>query len=153
MTKDEFVRRVRGMERRLFRISRTMLSGAADCEDAVQEALLRAWTHRDSLRQSQYFETWLVRILINECKNVYRNRPQDGAELPENLAAPAWESSRLFEALMALQKKHRIILELHCIEGYKTREIAQMLNLPEGTVKWRLAQDRRELKRQLGEEA
>ena len=153
MTKTEFAQRVRDMERRLYRISRTMLASNADCEDAVQEALLKAWSRLDTLRQSQYFETWLVRILINECKNLYRKRPAAELELPDNLAAETCETAALFEALMALQQKYRIILELHYIEGYKTREIADFMNLSEGTVKWRLCQGRTELKRQLGEEA
>lgn len=153
MTKTEFARRVREMERRLYRISRTLLKSPADCEDAVQEALLRAWSRLDTLKQSQYFETWLVRILINECRNLHRKRPAIEVELPQNLPGAGCETSALFDALMALGQKYRIILELHYIEGYKTREIAALLHLPESTVKWRLVQGRKELKRQLGEEA
>lgn len=152
MTKAEFVLRVRGMERRLYRVSRTLLASDADCEDAVQEALLRAWTKLESLKQPRFFETWLIRILINECRNLYRRCPPVQQELPENLCAPACEGSELFEALQHLPEKQRITLELHYIEGYKTREIAKMMGVPESTVKWRLAQGRKELKRQIGEE-
>ena len=152
MDKAEFVRRVRGCERRLYRVARTLLSSDADCEDAVQEALLRAWARRNSLREEAYFETWLIRILINECKNIWRRKPRLEAELPENLSIVANEEHGLFEALMILPEKERITLELHYIEGYRTREVAQMLNLPEGTVKWRLAKARRILKDELGEE-
>lgn len=153
MTRTEFAERVRCMERRLYRISRTMLRSEADCEDAVQETLLKAWARLETLRQDCFFETWMVRILINECKNQYRKRPVQDAQLPENLSMETCETSCLFEALMALADKHRIVLELHYIEGYKTREIAKIMGLPEGTIKWRLVCGRRELKRQLGEEA
>lgn len=153
MDKAEFTQRVRMCERRLYRVSRTMLSSNQDCEDAVQEALLRAWSRLDSLRYDVYFETWLIRILINECRNLHRKRPVSETELPENLSVPECETSMLFDALMHLKEKHRITLELHYIEGYKTREVAQLLSIPESTVKWRLAQGRKELKRQLGEEA
>ena len=152
MNKVDFVRRVRGCERRLYRVARTLLSRDTDCEDAVQEALLRAWARRSSLREEAYFETWLIRILINECKNIYRRNPQAEAELPQNLSEAAYETSPLFDALQALPQKLRITLELHYIEGYKTREIAKLLNLPESTVKWRLAKARRILKDELGEE-
>ena len=152
MNKADFVRRVRGCERRLYRVARTLLSRDTDCEDAVQEALLRAWARRSSLREEAYFETWLIRILINECKNIYRRNPQAEAELPQNLSEAAYETSPLFDALQALPQKLRITLELHYIEGYKTREIAKLLNLPESTVKWRLAKARRILKDELGEE-
>jgi len=152
MNKAEFVRRVRDCERRLYRVARTLLSTDADCEDAVQEALLRAWARRDTLREAAYFETWLIRILINESRNIHRRRPVE-AELPDNLPARAEDMSPLYDALQALPRKIRITLELHYIEGYRTREIAQILGVPEGTVKWRLASGRRSLKKELGEEA
>lgn len=152
MTKAEFVQHVRDMERRLYRVSRTMLSGNADCEDAVQETLLRAWTRLDTLREERYFETWLIRILINECKTIWRKKPRLETELTDNLNVAASDEYELFEALMNLPPKHRITLELHYIEGYKTREVALLLGIPESTVKWRLAQGRKILKRELGEE-
>lgn len=153
MNKAEFTRRVHMCERRLYRVARTLLRSNADCEDAVQEALLRAWSKLHTLRQDRYFETWLIRILINECRNLYRKQPQAEMELPEKLSVAECETSPLFDALMLLREKHRIALELHYIEGYKTREMAQLLGLPESTVKWRLVQGRKELKRLLGEEA
>ena len=153
MTKAEFVQQVRNVERRLYRVSRTMLSRNADCEDAVQETLLKAWTRLDTLREEKYFETWLVRILINECKTIWRRNPWLETELPENMTVASMAEHRLFAPLMILPKKQRVTLELHYIEGYKTREIAGMLGIPESTVKWRLAQGRKTLKRELGEEA
>lgn len=153
MTKAEFVLRVRQMERRLYRISRSMLLCNADCEDAVQEALLKGWLRLESLKQPQYFETWLIRILINECRNLYRRRRIAEVEFRENLDVADPETPQLYDALMSLPQKYRILLELHYIEGYKTREIAKMMGMPESTVKWRLVYGRRELKRQLGEEA
>lgn len=151
MLRDDFTARVRACERRLYRIARTMLPSDADCEDAVQETLLRAWDKLGALRQEQYFETWLIRILINECRQLYRRGLNQTAELPENLTAPAQDSS-LLDALMSLPEKHRIPLELHYIEGYSVREIARMLRLPEGTVKWRLSRGRTLLQNELGEE-
>ena len=153
MNKAEFVQRVRGCERRLYRVARTMLRTDADCEDAVQEALLRAWAKLHTLREEAYFETWLIRILINECRNICRKRPVVEAELPENLPQAVSDDSALLEALMALPEKHRIALELHYIEGYKTREISAMLRIPESTVKWRLMKGRSKLRTELGEGA
>ena len=153
MNKAEFVRRVCGCERRLYRVARTMLARDADCEDAVQEALLKAWAKLYMLREELYFETWLIRILINECRNICRKRPVTEMELPENLPQAVSDDSALFEALMALPEKHRIALELYYIEGYKTREISAMLHIPESTVKWRLMKGRSKLRTELGEEA
>lgn len=142
---------MRGCERRLYRVARTLLNCDADCEDAVQEALLRAWARLDGLREERFFETWLIRILINECRRLMRRRP-NALELSEEIRAEE-PSGELMEALRALPPKHRIAMELHYVEGYSVRETAELLRLPEGTVKWRLNQGRALLKRQLGEEA
>lgn len=153
MTKADYIARVRACERRLYRVARTMLPSEADCEDAVQEALLKAWAKLPSLREADYFETWLMRILINQCRTFYRRRPANQAELTEDIPCPETFDSPLPEALRALPRRHGIVLELHYIEGYGVRECARMLGIPEGTVKWRLSQGRKLLKRMIGEEA
>ena len=153
MDKVDFIRRVRGCERRLYRVARTLLPSEADCEDAVQEALLRAWARLDTLRNEAYFETWLMRILINQCRAFYRRRSRGEVELTEDIPGPEAGDSSLLEALMKLPEKPRVALELHYIEGYDVKACARMLGVPEGTVKWRLHQGRKLLKRALGEEA
>ena len=72
MDKQEFSTRVIACEKKLFRIAYLTLGGYAHCEDAVQEALLKAWADLASLRNPALFDTWLIRILINECHNILR---------------------------------------------------------------------------------
>ena len=153
MDRADFVHRVRSCERRLYRVARTLLRCDQDCEDAVQEALLRAWARLHTLREPLYFETWLIRILINECKNLCRRRPRQEMQLSGELSLQVQDASPVLDALLSLPEKQRITLELHYIEGFKTREIAGMLGIPEGSVKWRLSAGRRRLKREFGEEA
>ena len=87
MDEREFSRRVRSMRDRLWRVSFSILRSTADSEDAMQEALLRAWKNVHSLRDKSLFETWLTRILIIECRRLIRKRP-DSTEIPESLPAP-----------------------------------------------------------------
>lgn len=152
MLQADFIQRVRACERRLYRVARTMLPQECDCEDAVQEALLRAWDRRETLRQEAYFDTWLIRILINQCKTFYRRRPPEPAELTEDIPQVTSEETPLLEALMGLPRKQRVTLELHYIEGYSVAETARILRLPEGTVKWRLKRGRELLKQSLKRE-
>ena len=152
MLQADFIQRVRACERRLYRVARTMLPQECDCEDAVQEALLRAWDRRETLRQEAYFDTWLIRILINQCKTFYRRRPPEPAELTEDIPQVTSEETPLLEALMTLPRKQRVTLELHHIEGYSVAETARILRLPEGTVKWRLKRGRELLKQSLNRE-
>ena len=149
MLQADFIQRVRACERRLYRVARAMLPQESDCEDAVQEALLRAWDRLDTLKQEAYFETWLMRILINQCKTFYRRRPPAPTELTEDIPQPEPAKTPLLDALDALPRKLRVTLELHYIEGYGVRETARILRLPEGTVKWRLSRGRALLKQSL----
>ena len=74
MNKPEFVQRVEDYQARMYRVALTILGRGADAEDAVQDALLSAWRALGSLRDEQYFETWLMRILINVCRSELRAR-------------------------------------------------------------------------------
>lgn len=152
METREFADRVRGCERRLYRVARTLLKNAADCEDAVQEALVKAWAKRALLRRVEYFETWLIRILINECRAIYRKRRAVEVELNERTAQTQEHNETLMDALMALPESQRVTIELHCVEGYSVREVAGILRVPEGTVKWRLKAARERLRPELERE-
>ena len=68
MDRQFFIASAQAMERSMYCIARSYLRCEADCEDALQNALLRAWEKRNTLREERYFRTWLTRILINSCK-------------------------------------------------------------------------------------
>ena len=74
MDKETFATLVIKQQRQLYRIAVSYTGSSADAEDAMQEALLRAWNRRNTLRDVAYFSTWLNRILINECKTLLRKR-------------------------------------------------------------------------------
>jgi len=153
LTDKEFAERSMDCAERLHRISYLILGREADCEDAVQEALLRAWTHLSSLKNESYFETWLIRILINESRRILRKRlSHPTEELPLSLAAPEPPDRALHDALLALDAKFRIPIILHHLEGYGVKEIAAMLSIPESAAKFRLRRGRELLKLQLKEE-
>ena len=153
MNKQEFTRRVLAVENRLYRISCGMLDNRQDRMDAVQEAVVKAWANIGSLRNRQYFETWLTRILINECHNIQNARkrivPLEAA--PEQSACDD-ENKPIRDAVRALNPELRLPVLLRYMEGYKIREIARILNLPEGTVKTRLARAKQKLRELLEEE-
>lgn len=139
MNKEFFVQEVKGAERSLYRIARSYLPTDADAADAVQEAITRAWAKRGTLREEQYFRTWLTRIVINACKDELKRlkRVQLTPEVPEQ-RQPAAPGLDLKEALSALDIKYRLPLVLYYLDGYSIKEIAALLSLPQGTVKNRL---------------
>lgn len=151
MDKEEFTRAVLEYESTLYRVAKSMLGSEADCADAAQNALLRAWEKQHTLRDTAYFKTWLTRILINECRAMLRQRARFvplEEEAAEGEIAPERDRG-LYEAVMGLDVKYRVPFVLYYIEGFRTREIASMLKLPEGTVKTRLRRAREILRTEL----
>ena len=153
MDEKEFAARIWAMRQTLFRICFSQLPSTQDREDAVQEALARAWRKRGQLREEGYLQTWLVRILLNVCHDMQRRGqrmvPTAEIELPVQDTSP---DSALREALLALPEKYRLPILLYYLEGYPLRQVAQMLRIPENTVKTRLSRGRQQLKERLHEE-
>ena len=146
MDEREFEQRVRACTQKLFRICYALLSERADRDDAIQEALIKAWRRRGTLRDSALFEAWLTRIAINECKNILRRRKHAStAELDESIPAAR-------DALRSLDLKLRLPMVLHYVDGYTIAETARILGVPTGTIKHRLQRARTILKEQLKEE-
>ncbi len=153
MTSEEFASRVEAMLPTLWRIAATELRAKADREDAIQEALLRAWANRGQLREERYLQTWLIRILLNVCKTQRKRgrRAVPVAEVPDRPGPPD-EDSALREAFLRLEPRYRQPLLLHYAEGYSVQEVAAMLHLPQGTVKSHLSRGRARLRDALHEE-
>ena len=154
MDGNEFARRVTELTPMLYRICCLQLRTPADREDAVQEAIFRAWKKRGSLRHEEYFNTWLTRILLNVCHDIQKRqkRHQPYENIPEPHIKPADRDDELRYALTALDEKLRIPVLLHYIEGYSVKEIADMLNIGISAVKLRLMRGRNKLKEMLSEE-
>ncbi len=153
MTKEEFSRRLTAMLDVLYRIAWSQLPQQADREDAVQETIRRAWEKRDQLRDERYMQTWVIRIMLNVC---HTHQKRSGRMIPveklpeKGLVHPA--ETPLLDALMSMDEKFRMPLQLRYVEEYSVAEVAWMLRLPQGTVKSRLARGREKLRAVLEEE-
>ena len=148
MTGDTFEASVSDMMQTLYRVTCSQLSVEADREDAVQEALRRAWEKKDSLINESYFRTWIIRILLNACHDIQREKQRKipTPSVPEPPPGPADPSIDLKECLLRLEERERIPILLYYLEGYDVREIASILRIPQGTVKSRLKRGRGQLK-------
>ena len=151
MNDNEYMRRVRAIEGRLYRVAQAILWREADCLDAVQETVFRGWLKKDRLSNPERLETWLVRILVNECKDALRRRRRD----PVALEADVGREDRLCEdlqlrlALRQLPEKYRLPLVLHHLEGYPLEDVARALGITRSLAMSRLHQARRALRKLL----
>ena len=148
MTGEAFTKAINEMVQTLYRVSCSQLSIEADREDAVQETLRRAWEKRASLKNDHHLQTWVIRMLINVCHDIQRERQRliPTEKISEPVIHAPTDTVDLRNCLFQLDERERIPIMLHYIEGYEVREIAAILRIPQGTVKSRLDRGRRQLK-------
>lgn len=149
MNKDAFVDKVLEVESTLYHVSKSILMHDEDCEDAVQGAILKAYDKLGTLKKEEYFKTWLVRILINECYSLKRKECSNVSyeEYFESVKADDKKDySELYLAIQKLPDRIRITIVLYYVDGYSVEEIKQILKIPAGTVKSRLSKGRKLLK-------
>ena len=154
MTKEKLGALIIDSERHMYVTARSILPEDEDCADAIQETIVKAFSKINSLKQDAYAKTWLIRILINECYNVLRQKsrqiPMDvEGEMAAKAAVEPKDYSDLYRAVSQLQEDLRMPVVLYYGEDFSVREIAQVLEISEGAVQKRLARARQKLKRLL----
>ena len=138
MTELEYLRRAEASREKLYRAAILTLGSEAAAIDAVDEAVYRGYRKFHGLRRSEYLETWLVRILINVCRDELRRRKRElaVAELPET-AREEFDALPLKEAIRRLPETLRQVVILRYFSGFTLEETAAILELPRGTVSTR----------------
>lgn len=138
----------------LFSIAMRMLRSKEDAEDALQNTFIRLFDNVKNFRFQSKFSTYLTRILINCCYDHLNKRKNDASEIDENLPGLLSQtdlSLSLEKAISLLPLKMRECFILFAVEGFKQKEIADILEISEGTVKAHVSQAKSKLRKLLGE--
>ena len=135
----------------LFRICYGILCNKHDAEDALQETFLKYLTKAPLFKDSEHEKAWLIKVATNISKNMVRFNSKHAVEnLDELRHIGISDNDRdVFELIMHLPVKYKIVLDLYYIEGYKANEIADITNTSPVTVRKRLQYGRNLLKREL----
>lgn len=132
---------------RVYAVAYRILGNGAQAEDATQRALVLAWQRLPTLRDPSRFEGWVHRILVNECRNEFRDRRKSGTHLdvddgwhpaPGDAYAAVDARDALDRAFGRLSADHRAVLVLRHYLMLSSAEIAAALGVPQGTVHSRL---------------
>jgi RNA polymerase sigma-70 factor (ECF subfamily) len=151
----------------LFRLALSILddgsqNGSADAQEITQDALLAGLRSLDSYRGEAKLSTWLYSITVNLCRNHIRARNrrervrnlferlttpiEDAPSQPEDLIIRKQAESSLFSIVQSLNEKHRLPVILRYYHDCSVAEIAQILDIPEGTVHSRLNTARKQMR-------
>jgi len=143
---------------RLYSLARRLTRSADEARDAVQDTFLRAARSPQSIPWGMpHEEAWLVRVLINICKDAWRKqavRKRAAADPPpidrHNTESELVARTTIWRALDTLPPRRRAILVMYEIEGAAIPAIAKLLGVRAVTVRWHLSVGRRELAREIG---
>ena len=134
-------------ERPVFNVALRMVRNPEDARDITQSVFLKAFEHLDSYDSRYRLYSWIYRIAVNESLNFIKRQGRDEPlsddrpspeRSPEDAASQANLGPLIQEALMALKSEHRAMIVLKHFRGFSYREIADIVDVPEKTVKSRL---------------
>lgn len=148
---DAFAQLIEWNTQSMYKVARAYFSNDADVADVISETVLISFEKLGTLKKPEYFKTWLIRILINQCNVMLRKKKREvsTAEFPDIMEETSQYALVEFKELMEnIDEKYRLILILYYVEGLKIREIAQLLDMKENTVKTRLKRGKNSLKKE-----
>lgn len=153
--KEAFCSLIQQHEKVLYIVARSILHNDADCCDAVQDTILKAYENIRSLRQPEFFKAWLLRILVNSCNQLCRNNKRIVLveELQtEPVLCSEYSTIETMQILDSLEGDLKLIIILFYMEDLSIKSISKFLQIPEGTVKSRLSRARNQLSRMMESE-
>lgn len=155
LTNEEAERLVGQYGDLLLRVAWSWTGNLADAQDVCQTVLLRRLTASKAFDSPEAERAWLIRVAVNECKNLHKSafrRHRADWEEAQNVAVHLPEESGVLDAVRSLPPKYTTAIFLRYYEGYGVGEIAQMMGVKPALVSTWLARGRKKLKILLGGE-
>lgn len=154
--KNAFCKLIKLNKFAIYRVAKSILNKEEDIEDAVSEAILKAYKNINKLKDETFFKTWLIRIVINESNTLYKKRNREIAVDKDSFinieVNDKYKDLTLYNAINSLEEDLRVTTILFYFEDMKYKDIAKVLNIKEGTVKSRLSRAKEKLYNILKEE-
>lgn len=152
--KEAFIKLMEKYTQDMYKVAKSRLNSEEDIGDAIQETILSAYKNICVLKNTNYFKTWLIRILINKCNDIIANNKnivyvEEYYEnsIKDEISQDKFENNITFkEVLENLSEAYRTVVVLYYVNGFNTREISEILNEKEGTIKSRLSRAREKLR-------
>lgn len=149
-----FSKLIKLCEKDMYRVAKAIMGNDDDALDCIQDAVLRAFKGIRNLSNEEYFNTWIIKILINCCNNLISDRRKitsyiDSSSREAEIEDVKIDKIEIDEALQKLDEEMKLPIILFYFEDMSICDIAESLRIPEGTVKSRLSRARVKLKQLL----
>lgn len=154
--KEAFTELILKNQKDLYRIAKMRLSDNYDIDDAIQETMITAFKSIKKLKENKYFKTWIIRILINKCNEIYSKKKKE-SNMVRKYDITTFESKNemleienkfdFYRLINILNYEERICMVLYYVYDYKIKDISEILNMNENTIKARLARGREKIKK------
>lgn len=149
---ETFEELISNVKLKMYKTAIAILKNDDDACDAIQDALMSAYKNFSKLEDKKYFSTWIIRILINKCYDIIKKNKKveylnKQMELDENdkYYDRYSEESCVERTLNAIDSDLKVVTVLYYYDEFSVKEISEMLNIPEGTVKSRLSRAREKI--------
>lgn len=133
----------------MYRVATSILKHKEDVEDAFQNTIIKAYESIDGLKKDNFFKTWLIRILINECNKILKIKkrvvPMEEMSHEDEESSFNISNMDIYNAVNSLEDDLRVVTVLFYYEDLKQKYIAKVLDVKEGTVASRLSRARNKL--------
>lgn len=141
---------------RVFSAAFSVCQNREDADDVVQDTFIKYYTRNEDYIDDSHLKAWLLRVAINRAKDItgafWRRNRVSWEEYMEQLEFVQPEDKSLFQAVMELPERYRLVIHLFYYEEYSIAEIAALLRSTQGTIKARLSRGRTLLKSMLTED-
>lgn len=144
----QFEQNIREYAPNMYRLALAMLHNRQDAEDAVSEAVLRAYEKIHTLREADRFKSWIMQITANEARKIYgkNKRVTPVEDMEAYMPVFRDEKHELWDVVMQLEPAYREVIMLYFYERFTMKEISRIVRVPEGTVKSRLSRAKAKLR-------
>lgn len=146
--KNAFVELIQESKLSLYRVSMGILNNEDKADEAIQSTIVKAYEKIETLKNPEYFKTWIIRILINECNGVFR-KEKKVLYLEDRYSSEkyedVYEDVDLITAINKLDADLKEVVILYYFEDIPQKEIGKILNINENTIRTRLLRARKKL--------
>lgn len=157
---EAYTELIKNIEKDLYRIARTRLNNNDDINDAIQNTMINIFQHIKKLRDTNLFKSWAIKILLNECKKIYKQNSKKERIVEKSVQYSSFNQINelttdynnflYFENMLSnLESDEQLIFTLYYKDNYSCKDISKITNIKENTIKSKLARGRNKIKEML----